>query len=80
MDVETHSFAANLQNAPQLKAVLPEFMDKYRKLFRNGSHWLITDEEFDALEQAILTAGEGHLAPKQPRLVTNRPQTRGRTP
>ncbi len=48
----------------------PGFMAKYKKNFWNGSHWRITDEEFDALEAAILSEGEGVAVPPPPWATT----------
>src|SRR5688572_18086860 len=72
MDVETHAWVPNLKNAPELKAVLPDFMDKYRKKFWRGSHWLIDDAEYDALEAAVIAAGKGKKAPMPPRRLPQR--------
>jgi hypothetical protein len=44
-------------SAPKLRDVYPEFADKYSHLFRNGSHWRITDAEFDKLADGIRQAG-----------------------
>ena len=41
-------------------------MEKYRKNFWNGSHWQVTDDEFEALQAAILAAGEGAPVPPPP--------------
>jgi hypothetical protein len=59
MELETFAHVPDLRDAPALKAILPDFTTKYRKNFRNGSHWQITSGEYAALEQAILDAGVG---------------------
>lgn len=66
MEVETFAWVGDLRNAPDLGAAFPEFMEKYRKNFWNGSHWQITDDEFEALQTAILAAGEGVPVPPPP--------------
>lgn len=66
MDVETFAWVSDLRDAPDLRVVLPEFMEKYRKNFWNGSHWQITDDEFKALQAAILEVGEGVPVPAPP--------------
>lgn len=66
MDVETFAWVTDLRNAPQPDDAVPGFMAKYRGQFWNGSHWRITDEEFAALEQAILAVGEGVAVPAPP--------------
>jgi hypothetical protein len=66
MDVETFAWVPDLRQAPDLNTVLPDFTDKYRKYFRNGSHWEITDEEFEAFELAIAAAGKGVPVPEPP--------------
>lgn len=62
-DVETFAWVADLGDAPLLGDVLPDFTTKYKKSFWNGSHWQITDEEWDALQAAILDVGEGVPVP-----------------
>jgi hypothetical protein len=66
MEVETFAWVAELRDAPLVSDVLPEFMEKYRKNFWNGSHWQITDDEFEALQAAIISAGEGVPVPPPP--------------
>lgn len=66
MEVETFAWVADLRHAPDLTSVLPDFTDKYRKYFRQGSHWQITDEEFDVLQNAIISAGQGVSVPAPP--------------
>jgi hypothetical protein len=66
VDVETFAWVPDLRQAPSLSAEFPEFMEKYRKNFRNGSHWQITDDEFEALQAAIIAAGEGVPVPRPP--------------
>ena len=51
--VKTHSFCSPLSSAPLLREVAPEIADKYAKRFRNGSHWRITDEEYEKVAAAI---------------------------
>jgi hypothetical protein len=51
--VQTHHFCSPVSSAPLLREVAPEVADKYAKLFRNGSHWQITDEEYEKLAAAI---------------------------
>lgn len=63
MDVETFAWVPDLRVAPAIEAACPGFMAKYKKNFWNGSHWRITDEEFDLIEAAILAAGEGVPVP-----------------
>jgi hypothetical protein len=66
MEVETFAWVPDLRDAPTVETAAPGFMANYGKLFRQGSHWRITDEEFDALEAAILTAGTGREVPPPP--------------
>jgi len=63
MEVETFAYVANLRDAPEPSV---EFMEKYRKQFWNGSHWLIADDEYGALEDAIIRAGSGVSVPPPP--------------
>jgi hypothetical protein len=74
MDVTTHAHVPNIANAPDLKRTCPDFMDVHGSKFRQGSHWLISDEHYDALEAAIVASGEGSPAPLPPR---REPRTRG---
>jgi len=55
MDVETHDYIPDRRRAPLLGDVAPDFTTKYppAKYFRQGSHWRITDEEFEALAASI---------------------------
>jgi hypothetical protein len=55
--VKTLYYCSPLSTAPMLREVSPKFADKYRKRFRNGSHWQITDEEYQVLADAIEGAG-----------------------
>jgi hypothetical protein len=55
--VKTHFFCSPLSSAPLLRDVAPEVADKYAKRFRNGSHWKITDNEYEPLARAIEAAG-----------------------
>jgi hypothetical protein len=57
IEVKTLYYCSPLSAAPELRDVSPEFADKYRKRFRNGSHWQITDEEYDLLASAVEDAG-----------------------
>jgi len=57
IDVKTEFFCSPLSVAPKLRDVYPQFADKYAHLFRNGSHWRITDDEFDKLAEIISNAG-----------------------
>ena len=66
MQVETFAWVADLRDAPDLGVAFPDFMEKYRKNFWNGSHWQITDDEFVAIQAAILAAGEGAPVPPPP--------------
>ena len=66
MDVETFSWVADLRDAPDLSTVLPDFTTNYRKYFWNGSHWEITEDEFQALQAAIIEHGEGIPVPVPP--------------
>lgn len=66
MEVETFAWIADLRTAPTVDDVLPGFTEKYRKNFWNGSHWQITDEEFAALEAAIVATGTGTAVPPPP--------------
>jgi hypothetical protein len=56
--VKTHYYCSPLATAPLLRTVAPDFADKYAKRFRNGSHWQITDEEYEQLAAAIEEAGQ----------------------
>ena len=55
--VRTHFFCSPLSSAPRLRDIAPEVADKYARLFRNGSHWQITDQEYEKLAGAIERAG-----------------------
>lgn len=66
MEVETFAWVSDLRDAPAIGDVLPDFTHKYRKNFWNGSHWQITDDDFEALQAAILAAGEGGPVPPPP--------------
>lgn len=55
--VRTHYYCSPLSSAPQLRDVSPEFADRYAKRFREGSHWKISDDEYEPLEAAIKKAG-----------------------
>jgi len=55
--VKTRFFCSQLSSAPLLRDVAPEIADKYAKRFRNGSHWKITDEEYETLAMAIEGSG-----------------------
>ena len=66
LEVETFGWVGDLRSAPSVESAVPGFMAKYKKNFWNGSHWRITDEEFDAFEAAILSAGEGVAVPPPP--------------
>lgn len=69
MDVETYAYVGDLTDAPRISDVLPGFLLKYRKKnsFRNGSHFEIAPDEFAAMENAILDAGEGKRVEPPPR-------------
>lgn len=55
--VKTHFYCSPLSSAPLLREVAPEIADRYAKLFRNGSHWPITDQEFEKLAAAVEANG-----------------------
>jgi hypothetical protein len=67
LDVVTHAWVGDLRRAPLLSDVRPDFTTTYKKKFWNGSHWRISDEEYAALEAAIVQAGQGKPAPELPR-------------
>ena len=66
MDMETFAWVPDLRVAPTPESVVYGFMEKYRRNFWNGSHWQITDDEFAALQAAIISAGEGREVPPPP--------------
>jgi hypothetical protein len=55
--VKTHRYCSPLTSAPELRTVAPEFAEKYSKRFRQGSHWRITDDEYQQLAAAVERAG-----------------------
>lgn len=55
--MKTHYFCSPVSTAPPLREAAPEIADKYAKLFRNGSDWQITDEEYERLAAAIESHG-----------------------
>jgi hypothetical protein len=66
MDVETFAWVPDLTTAPSPDEAVPGFMEKYGRQSWNGSHWKITDEEFAALEAAILDRGVGKAVASPP--------------
>ena len=63
IQVETEFFCSPLKSAPKLRDIYPEFAEKYAHLFRNGSHWRISEAEFDKLAEAIRQAGRPYSSP-----------------
>jgi hypothetical protein len=60
LDVETLFYCSPLSTAPKLRDVAPDVADKYEKKFWNGSHWRITDEEYEQLAHIVEEAGRSH--------------------
>jgi hypothetical protein len=61
--VKTRYFCSPLSSAPLLRDAASEIADKYAKRFRNGSHWKITDDEYEKLAAAIEGAGRQYRDP-----------------
>jgi hypothetical protein len=59
--VKTEVVCSPVDEAPRLRDVAPDIADRYRKRFRNGSHWKLGDDEVDRLRAIVQTAG---AAPK----------------
>ncbi|MFZ1154673.1 MAG: hypothetical protein WAN93_07200, partial [Solirubrobacteraceae bacterium] len=51
--VRTHCFCSPPTSAPKLRGVAPDFAERHAKRFRDGSHWRITDAEYEQLAAAI---------------------------
>src|ERR1700691_5153547 len=49
VEVRTHYFCSPLRSAPELRRVAPDFAENHSKRFRDGSHWRITDAEYEQL-------------------------------
>lgn len=80
--VKTHYYCSPLSTAPRLRQVAPEFADKYAKLFRNGSHWKIENEEYERLADAIEAAGQPYREELESKsaLVGTKAPSRARKP
>jgi hypothetical protein len=57
IEVRTLRYCSPLATAPKLREAALDFAKHYSKRFRNGSHWQITDEEYEQLAAAIDASG-----------------------
>jgi hypothetical protein len=55
--VRTHFFCTPLNEAPELRIVAADFAARYSSRFRDGSHWRISDVEYEQLAAIIDKAG-----------------------
>ncbi len=55
--VLTKCFCSPVSDAPKLREAAPEFAEKYKGRFWNGSHWSIEDSEYKLLAGIIESAG-----------------------
>ena len=63
IEVETLHFCSPISSAPKLREVAAGFADRYARRFWNGSHWRISDEDYETLAAAIEAAGHPYAAP-----------------
>jgi hypothetical protein len=57
IQVRTHRFCSPLSSAPELRKVAPDFAEHHSKRFRDGSHWQISDAEYEQLAATIDEVG-----------------------
>jgi hypothetical protein len=62
ISVRTHYFCSPLSTAPKLRDVAPAFAQRHAKKFRNGSHWRISDAEYEELAMTIREHGQPYPA------------------
>jgi hypothetical protein len=55
--VKTHYYCSPIDSAPKLREVAPDFDERYKNNFREGSHWRITEAEYEKLAAEIEAAG-----------------------
>jgi hypothetical protein len=55
--VKTEVVCSPVSAAPKLRDVAPEIAMRYRKRFRNGSHWKLDDSEYKRLAEIVRSAG-----------------------
>src|ERR1700691_1778578 len=60
--VRTHFFCSPLNEAPELPVVAAEFAARHSSRFRDGSHWRISDDEYELLPPIIGKAGRPYDA------------------
>jgi hypothetical protein len=60
--VKTEVVCSPVSAAPKLRDVAPEIAVRYRKRFRNGSHWKLDDSEYKRLAEIVRSAGSASKA------------------
>jgi hypothetical protein len=57
LTVKTEYLCSPVSAAPKLRDVAPEFADHYKARFWNGSHWKISEDEYEQLASIIRSFG-----------------------